>query len=70
MSEQDPLADFNPLLRPVVEAVTIEMAGAFDDIWTRPDAAELAEGFLDGRVVFLVEHDGVTILQRAPGQVE
>jgi hypothetical protein len=69
MSEQDPLEHINPLLRPIVEAVTVAMASAFDEVWTRPDAAALAEGFLDGRVVFQLDRSGVLILDRATDQV-
>jgi hypothetical protein len=65
-----PLEHIHPLLRPVVEAVTVAMAGAFDDIWSRPDAAVLADGFLDGTVLFLVARDGVTILRRPGDQAE
>jgi hypothetical protein len=64
VSDPDPLEAINPLLRPIVEAVTIAMAGAFDVIWTRPDAAELAEAFLDGRLVFQVHRSGILILEQ------
>jgi hypothetical protein len=72
MTDPDPLEDFNPVLRPIIEAVTIAMAGAFDQLWLRPNAAELAEGFLAGRLVFVVARDGVTlnvtVLERLPDQ--
>jgi hypothetical protein len=71
MSDQqtpDPLEHVNPLLQRIVESVTTEMARAFGEIWSRPDAAVLAEGFLDGRTLFLVERSGVTILERPPDQ--
>jgi hypothetical protein len=68
MSE-DPLSEINPLLVPIVAAVTVAMAGAFDQIWTRPDAVALAEGFLDGNVVFQVDRSGVLILERTTDQV-
>jgi hypothetical protein len=69
MSEQDPLPHISPLLQPVVEAFVVQMAAAFDQVWTRPDAVALAEGFLDGRVVFQVDRSGVLILDRVDDQV-
>jgi hypothetical protein len=69
MSEHDELAGFNPLLRPIVEAVTVAMAGAFDAIWSRPDAVALADGFLEGTVVFEVDRSGVLIVERTTNQV-
>jgi hypothetical protein len=65
----DPLEAINPLLRDAVEAVIKAMAGAFDTVWTRPDAAALMERFLDGRLVFQVDRSGVLILDRADDQI-
>jgi hypothetical protein len=65
MSEQDPLEEINPLLRPAVEAIIVAMAGAFDDIFTRPDAPAIVEAFLDDRLEFHVARDGVLIVERA-----
>jgi hypothetical protein len=65
MSEQDPLEQVSPVLRPLVEAVTKAMAEAFDEVWTRPDAPALMEAFLDGRCLFQVDRHGVLILDRA-----
>jgi hypothetical protein len=69
MSEHDELAGFNPLLRPIVEAVTVAMAGAFDQVWSRPDAVALADGFLEGTVVFEVDRSGVLIVERTTNRV-
>ncbi len=60
------MSDPNELLITTIEAVTRAMAGAFDQIWSKPGAAETMVAFLDGKVRFLVEHDGVSILTEPP----
>jgi hypothetical protein len=54
------------LMCAAVEAVTVAMAGAFDEIWTRPNAAQTMAAFLDGTVRFVVGHDGVQVLAAGP----
>ncbi|TGB13296.1 hypothetical protein [Streptomyces sp. MZ04] len=54
--------EINPLIRDAVERITIGMAEAFDIIWSRPDAAQIIENFLDGSGAFLVERDGITVM--------
>jgi hypothetical protein len=66
----DPLEHINPLLRAGVEAFVVQMAAAFDEVWTREDAAELMVAFLDGRLAFQLDRSGVLILERADGQVD
>jgi hypothetical protein len=50
------------LLAVAVESVTVAMATAFDQIWSKPNARQVMAAFLDGRVRFIVEHDGITTL--------
>jgi hypothetical protein len=64
VSDPDPLEAISPLLRPAVEATIVAMAGAFDEIWTRPDAVALMEAFLDGRLVFQIDRTGILILEQ------
>ena len=60
----NPLDDtpINPLLHDAVEAITRGMSEAFEQVWSRPDAAQLAEGFLDGHITFAVDRQGISIL--------
>jgi hypothetical protein len=67
MTDQDPLSHINPLLRTLVEAITIEMAGAFEELWTRPDAAEQLDAFMDRRVGYLVTRAGVHVVPLVDG---
>jgi hypothetical protein len=50
------------VLAAAVESVTVAMAGAFDEIWSKPNAAQTMAAFLDGKVRFVVERDGVSVL--------
>jgi hypothetical protein len=59
MSELGRLDD---VLLAAVESVTVAMAGAFDEIWSKPNAAQVMAGFLGGKVRFVVERDGVSVL--------
>ncbi len=58
------------LLATAVESVTRAMAGAFDEIWSRPGAAQTMAAFLAGKVRFVVERDGVTVLAEHDGPAE
>lgn len=55
--------EINPILYMAVEKVTEAMATAFDEIWRRPNAAEIMEGFLDGLVSFVVRNNGILIVE-------
>lgn len=55
------------LLQSAVEAVTVAMAGAFDEIWSKPNAAMVMDGFLGGTVRFVIERDGITVLADQDG---
>lgn len=54
----------NDLMAKAVDSIMFGMSEAFSQIWTRPDAARIIEGFLDNRVVFQVDRLGITIAER------
>jgi hypothetical protein len=57
----------NPLLLTAVESVTAAMAGAFDEVWARPNAAATMEGFLAGRIRFVIGRDGLLVVEQEDG---
>lgn len=57
----------NPLLLTAVESVTVAMAGAFDELWAKPNAAATMEGFLAGRLSFVISRDGILVIEREDG---
>jgi hypothetical protein len=61
-SDMDDAGEPSPLLLHAIEAVTKEMARAFDVVWSRPDAPLLMEQFLAGELVFGIARDGLTIM--------
>ena len=63
----DELDHINPLLRTAVESVTRAMAEAFDELWTKPDAPRVMEGFLADRISFVIRRGGVLVVERVPG---
>lgn len=42
------------------------MATAFDTIWTKPNAPQVMAAFLDGKVRFLVDPTGVSLVTDPP----
>ena len=67
-NSMNPLDDstINPLLHDAVTAITQGMAEAFEQVWSRPDADQLIEGFLEGNITFYLDRQGVTILAPNP----
>jgi hypothetical protein len=53
----------NPILHTAVEAVTEAMARSFDEIWCRPDAAEVMEAFLGGAISFVVRCNEILVVE-------
>ncbi|MGP4007426.1 hypothetical protein [Streptomyces sp. 4N124] len=51
----------NELFYTVIEAITLQMARAMDEVWKRPDAARLADSYLDGTLLFAFGRAGVEI---------
>jgi len=52
----------NPIFQAAIEAVTEEMARAFDEVWSRPNAVEMLDGFLAGSVRFVIGREGLLVL--------
>ena len=50
------------VLQAAVEAVTVAMAQAFDEVWSRPNAPQTMAAFLDGTVRFVISRDGLVVL--------
>jgi hypothetical protein len=53
----------NEMLADTITAVNDEMAAGFAQVWTRDDVADLLEAFLDYRLTFVVDRNGIQILQ-------
>jgi hypothetical protein len=49
-------------------AVTAAMATAFQELWLKPNAAQVMEDFLAGRARFLVAKDGIATLLEQEGE--
>lgn len=51
----------DPILAHAVEAIMRGMSDSLDQIWLRPDASQTVEGFLAGRVIFVVSRDEIAV---------
>ena len=60
------MSERNPLVDAAVEVVMRAVGATFDKLWSRDDAQETVEAFLDRRVSFLIGRDGLTILEHQP----
>lgn len=63
----DDESEINPLLRHAAERLAIGWSEAFEELFSRPDAAETIEAYLDDRLHFLLTRNGLLVL--APDQV-
>ena len=54
----------NPLLTTAIASVMDAFDRAFAELWSRPDAPAVMEGFLSGRIAFHLERDGLLIAER------
>jgi hypothetical protein len=52
------------LLARAVDSIMHEVSDAFDTIWARPDAMVIATAFIGERLVFQIDHRGITIAMR------
>lgn len=53
----------NDMLADTIRKVNDEMARGFAGVWTRDDVDDLLEAFLDYRLTFVVDRNGIQILQ-------
>lgn len=60
MSETAPQR--NELMLAAADSIMRAVSGAFDQVFARPDAAAVVEGFLAGRVTFHIRRDGLEVL--------
>lgn len=64
--EDDKDNNIDPELLAKIDAIVRAMSGAFDEMFCRPDAREIVDGFLDGRTTFIVTKGGVTFTVDPP----
>ncbi|MFD2028961.1 hypothetical protein [Promicromonospora aerolata] len=62
MNDESTAPEPNPILTEAVESIMTAAADAFAEVWSRPNAPQLVEGFLAGRVSFHVERSGLSVL--------
>ncbi|MEU7915801.1 hypothetical protein [Microbispora bryophytorum] len=60
MTNQNPHRE-NPAFVRVTESIMLGMAEALEQIWQRADAVKIVDQFMDGKLVFQVDHHGITL---------
>ncbi len=64
MDDPRPTEDGNELLRYAIDRIMTATAGAFDELWSRPGAHQVAIDFMAGDVTFHIRNDGIEVLRR------